>query len=234
MSSGPRVPRPPCPLLTALSAVSGTDEHGLKIQQAAAAAGTSPPELCERVSGLFRQALTQAAVSFTDFIRTSEPRHQQAVRHFWGALQDGGALYKGCYEGWYCTPEECFLPESQLAERRDAQGRPCKVSVETGHQVTSTSPAKGGQSCGSTAHLSVALVWPNLGVLNVSCSLLRFMSTETCLYFIECFFCVCSGCARESCQSPNWQMQISAMCHGIQLLLGCTGHWPGSSVLKQL
>ncbi|XP_074004201.1 methionine--tRNA ligase, mitochondrial [Numenius arquata] len=114
---------------------TGTDEHGLKIQQAAAAAGTSPPELCERVSGLFRQALTQAAVSFTDFIRTSEPRHQRAVCHFWGALRDSGALYKGCYEGWYCTPEECFLPESQLAERRDAQGRPCKVSLETGHQV---------------------------------------------------------------------------------------------------
>ncbi|XP_009952072.1 PREDICTED: LOW QUALITY PROTEIN: methionine--tRNA ligase, mitochondrial, partial [Leptosomus discolor] len=105
------------------------------IQQAAAAAGTSPPELCERVSGLFRQALTQAAVSFTDFIRTSEPRHRRAVLHFWGALRDGGALYKGAYEGWYCTPEECFLPESQLAERRDAQGRPCKVSLETGHQV---------------------------------------------------------------------------------------------------
>ncbi|CAM9380221.1 unnamed protein product [Bubo scandiacus] len=114
---------------------TGTDEHGLKIQQAAAAAGTSPPELCERVSSLFHQALTHAAVSFTDFTRTSEPRHQRAVRHFWGALRDGGALYKGSYEGWYCTPEECFLPESQLAEHRDAQGRPCKVSLETGHQV---------------------------------------------------------------------------------------------------
>ncbi|KFQ65284.1 hypothetical protein N335_10461, partial [Phaethon lepturus] len=114
---------------------SGTDEHGLKIQQAAAAAGTSPPELCEQVSGLFHQALTQAAVSFTDFTRTSEPRHQRAVHRFWGALWDGGALYKGSYEGWYCTPEECFLTESQLTEHRDAQGRPCKVSLETGHQV---------------------------------------------------------------------------------------------------
>ncbi|XP_068007986.1 methionine--tRNA ligase, mitochondrial [Melanerpes formicivorus] len=114
---------------------TGTDEHGLKIQQAAAAAGTSPPELCERVSGLFRHALTRAAVSFTDFIRTSEPRHQRAVQHFWERLRDGGALYRGAYEGWYCTPEECFLPESQLADSRDAQGRPCKVSLESGHQV---------------------------------------------------------------------------------------------------
>ncbi|XP_071614334.1 methionine--tRNA ligase, mitochondrial [Heliangelus exortis] len=114
---------------------TGTDEHGLKIQQAAAAAGTSPPELCERISGLFRQTLTQAAVSFTEFTRTSQPRHQRAVRRFWGALRDAGALYKGSYEGWYCTPEESFLPESQLAESRDAQGRLCKVSAESGHQV---------------------------------------------------------------------------------------------------
>ncbi|NXN96716.1 SYMM protein, partial [Rhinopomastus cyanomelas] len=114
---------------------TGTDEHGLKIQQAAAAAGTTPSELCERVSGQFHQALTQGAISFTDFIRTSEPRHQQAVQHFWGALHDGGALYKGAYKGWYCTSEECFLPESQLKECRDAQGRLCKVSLETGHQV---------------------------------------------------------------------------------------------------
>ncbi|KFQ74951.1 hypothetical protein N337_02623, partial [Phoenicopterus ruber ruber] len=84
---------------------------------------------------LFRQALSQAAVSFTDFTRTSEPRHQRAVRHFWGTLRDRGALYKGSYEGWYCTPEECFLAESQLAERSDAQGRLCKVSLETGHEV---------------------------------------------------------------------------------------------------
>ncbi|NXG43350.1 SYMM protein, partial [Psilopogon haemacephalus] len=114
---------------------TGTDEHGLKIQQAAAAAGTSPPELCERISGLFRHALSQAAVSFTDFIRTSEPRHQRAVQHFWGRLRAGGALYRGSYQGWYCTPEECFLPESQLADGTDAQGRPCKVSLESGHQV---------------------------------------------------------------------------------------------------
>ncbi|KAF1612000.1 Methionine--tRNA ligase, mitochondrial, partial [Eudyptes chrysolophus] len=117
------------------AAVSGPDAPGPQIQPPPPGAGTAPPELCERVSGLFHQALTQAAVSFTDFTRTSEPRHQRAVRHFWGALRDGGALYKGSYEGWYCTPEECFLPESQLAERRDAQGHPCKVSLETGHQV---------------------------------------------------------------------------------------------------
>ncbi|NXS63175.1 SYMM protein, partial [Brachypteracias leptosomus] len=114
---------------------TGTDEHGLKIQQAAAAAGTSPPELCERVSGLFRQALTQAAISFTHFTRTSQPRHRRAVQRFWGALRDGGALYKGSYEGWYCTAEECFLPESQLVQRGDTRGHPCPVSAETGHQV---------------------------------------------------------------------------------------------------
>ncbi|NXJ10081.1 SYMM protein, partial [Odontophorus gujanensis] len=114
---------------------TGTDEHGLKIQQAAIAAGTSPPELCAQISALFHQAFTQAAISFTDFIRTSEPRHCQAVCHFWAALEEHGALYKGTYEGWYCTAEEGFLPESQLVERVDAQGRPFKVSAESGHEV---------------------------------------------------------------------------------------------------
>jgi len=132
-SRGSTVPHP-LPMTT--SGFSGTDEHGLKIQQAAAAAGTSPPELCARISALFHQAFTQAAVSFTDFIRTSEPRHCQAVCHFWTALQERGALYKGTYEGWYCTAEEGFLPESQLTERVDAQGCTHKVSVESGHEVT--------------------------------------------------------------------------------------------------
>lgn len=125
--------------------VPGTDEHGLKIQQAAAAAGTSPAELCERISGLFRRALSQAGVSYTDFTRTSEPRHQRAVRHFWGVLRDGGMLYKGAYEGWYCTAEESFLPENQLGESTDSQGRPCRVSLETGHQVRCGNVSVGGR-----------------------------------------------------------------------------------------
>ncbi|XP_075752754.1 methionine--tRNA ligase, mitochondrial [Pelodiscus sinensis] len=114
---------------------TGTDEHGLKIQQAAAASGTSPPEHCAHVSGLFHDLFSRAAVSFTDFIRTTEPRHCRAVQHFWTALQGRGMLYKAFYEGWYCTPDECFLSQAQVTERPDAQGHPCKVSLESGHQV---------------------------------------------------------------------------------------------------
>lgn len=149
-----------CGLSPRLLSVSGTDEHGLKIQQAAAAAGTSPAELCERVSALFRQALIRAGVAYTDFIRTSEPRHQRAVRHFWGALGDAGVLYKGSYEGWYCTPEESFLPESQLAERTDSQGRPCKVSLESGHEV------KGCRSTAGTCRSAP----DRFGVFRASCN----------------------------------------------------------------
>lgn len=149
-----------CGLSPRLLSVSGTDEHGLKIQQAAAAAGTSPAELCERVSALFRQALIRAGVAYTDFIRTSEPRHQRAVRHFWGALGDAGVLYKGSYEGWYCTPEESFLPESQLAERTDGQGRPCKVSLESGHEV------KGCRSIAGTCRSAP----DRFGVFRASCN----------------------------------------------------------------
>ncbi|XP_053129374.1 methionine--tRNA ligase, mitochondrial isoform X2 [Hemicordylus capensis] len=113
----------------------GTDEHGLKIQMAAAAAGTSPERFCERMSAEFRGLFRQAGISYTDFIRTTEPRHRRAVGHFWAALHDRGWLYRAPYEGWYCTAEESFVAASQVVERPDAQGRRQMVSLESGHQV---------------------------------------------------------------------------------------------------
>ncbi|XP_025026504.1 methionine--tRNA ligase, mitochondrial [Python bivittatus] len=113
----------------------GTDEHGLKIQTAATAAGISPKEFCDRVSAEFRELFAQAGISYTDFIRTTELRHRRAVECFWAALQGGGSLYRAHYEGWYCTAEESFLAASQVTERPDAQGSKQMVSLESGHQV---------------------------------------------------------------------------------------------------
>uniref|UniRef100_A0A8D0GJT0 Methionine--tRNA ligase, mitochondrial n=1 Tax=Sphenodon punctatus TaxID=8508 RepID=A0A8D0GJT0_SPHPU len=118
-----------------LRLTTGTDEHGLKIQQAAAAADTSPGQLCKHVSGLFQELFAQAGISFTDFIRTTEPRHQQAVQHFWTTLQDRGWLYRACYKGWYCTADESFVPAAQITKCPDTPGHSCKVSLESGHQV---------------------------------------------------------------------------------------------------
>uniref|UniRef100_A0A452V5V1 Methionine--tRNA ligase, mitochondrial n=1 Tax=Ursus maritimus TaxID=29073 RepID=A0A452V5V1_URSMA len=117
---------------------TGTDEHGLKIQQAAAAAGLAPTELCDRVSAQFRQLFREAGISSTDFIRTTETRHRIAVQHFWGLLKARGLLYKGLYEGWYCASEECFLPEAKVTRQSDSSGDSCHVSLESGHPVSWT------------------------------------------------------------------------------------------------
>lgn len=117
---------------------TGTDEHGLKIQQAAAAAGLAPGELCDRVSAQFQRLFGDAGVSATDFVRTTEARHRRAVQHFWAALQARGLLYKGLYEGWYCASDECFLPEAKVSRRPGPSGDPCPVSAESGHPVSWT------------------------------------------------------------------------------------------------
>ncbi|ELW62731.1 methionine--tRNA ligase, mitochondrial [Tupaia chinensis] len=116
----------------------GTDEHGLKIQQAAATAGLTPTELCDRVSAQFQQLFQKAGISSTDFIRTTEARHRLAVQHFWGVLKAQGLLYKGLYEGWYCASDECFLPETKVAWQPGPSGDSCPVSLESGHPVSWT------------------------------------------------------------------------------------------------
>ncbi|KAB0380633.1 methionine--tRNA ligase, mitochondrial [Muntiacus reevesi] len=117
---------------------TGTDEHGLKIQQAAAAAGLAPSELCDRVSAQFQQLFREADVSSTDFIRTTEARHRIAVQHFWRVLKARGLLYKGLYEGWYCASDECFLPEAKVTRQPGPSGDLCPVSLESGHPVSWT------------------------------------------------------------------------------------------------
>lgn len=110
---------------------TGTDEHGLKIQQAAAAAGLAPTELCDRVSAQFQQLFRDAGISSTDFIRTTEARHRMAVQHFWGVLKARGLLYKGLYEGWYCASDKVTLHPGP-------SGDSGPVSLESGHPVSWT------------------------------------------------------------------------------------------------
>ncbi|XP_061895579.1 methionine--tRNA ligase, mitochondrial isoform X1 [Entelurus aequoreus] len=114
---------------------TGTDEHGLKIQQAAEAAGEDPLAFCTSVSQSFRRLFGSCHVSFTDYIRTTEERHRRAVEHFWCLLRDRGLIYKGSYEGWYSTPDESFLTPTQVADAVDSSGDAIKVSLESGHKV---------------------------------------------------------------------------------------------------
>ncbi|MEE6524919.1 hypothetical protein FKM82_024667, partial [Ascaphus truei] len=113
----------------------GTDEHGMKVQQAALAQGADPHSLCSSVSMQFRSVFDALGISYTAFVRTSEPRHHLAVTRFWETLAQRGYIYKGNYQGWYCTSDEAFLSEGQMAESTDPSGNKIRVSVESGHQV---------------------------------------------------------------------------------------------------
>lgn len=123
------------PLFISRFCSEGTDEHGLKIQQAAEAAAKDPLSFCTDVSGRFRHLFNSCNISYTDYIRTTEPRHCWAVQHFWSLLWDRGLIYKGSYEGWYSTQDESFLMPTQVADALDSSGKEVKVSLESGHKV---------------------------------------------------------------------------------------------------
>jgi methionyl-tRNA synthetase len=116
---------------------TGTDEHGLKIQQAARKAGLAEPAFVESLSGRFRQLADDAGVDYTTFIRTSEPRHHAAVADFWNDLMAKGLIYKGSHEGWYAISDECFYPANQVHDvpSPTEPGTTIKVSIETGSAV---------------------------------------------------------------------------------------------------
>ncbi|KAJ0049844.1 hypothetical protein NL108_003624 [Boleophthalmus pectinirostris] len=114
---------------------TGTDEHGLKIQQAAETAGEDPHVFCTNVSEKFKHLFNSYSISYTDYIRTTEERHRVAVEHIWSVLRDKGLIYKGSYEGWYSTQDESFLTASQVGNAIETSGKNVKVSLESGHRV---------------------------------------------------------------------------------------------------
>ncbi|XP_023349424.1 methionine--tRNA ligase, mitochondrial isoform X2 [Eurytemora carolleeae] len=109
---------------------TGTDEHGLKIQQAAASAGITPDQLCREVSGEFRSLFDEAGISYTDFIRTTELRHKTVVDSIWKQLYASGNLYRTTYSSWYSVQDEAFLTSTQVEERDGVH-----YSLESGHRV---------------------------------------------------------------------------------------------------
>jgi methionyl-tRNA synthetase len=96
--------------------LTGTDEHGQKVERAAQKAGVETPVFADQVSASFRQMCTDLSISNNDFIRTTEPRHYAAAKEIWARVLRAGDIYKGEYEGWYCTVDEIFVPEAQLID----------------------------------------------------------------------------------------------------------------------
>lgn len=119
---------------------TGTDEHGMKIQRAAAKEGVPPKEFCDINSKKFQVLAEAANISNDFFIRTTDAEHKRSVEEFWSQLKYGAAeelgLYKGTHEGWYCVSDECFYPEDMVQPSIVPQtGRKMMASIETGSEV---------------------------------------------------------------------------------------------------
>jgi methionyl-tRNA synthetase len=96
--------------------LTGTDEHGDKIAQAAAKAGVSPQVYADEIAGAFRETWRRLGITNDDFIRTTEPRHQKVVQEILQRLFDAGEIYFGEYGGWYCYGCERFYTEKEIVD----------------------------------------------------------------------------------------------------------------------
>jgi len=99
--------------------LTGTDEHGQKVEKSAAAAGMDPQEFTDRVSRNFRDLAAAMKFSNDDFIRTTEPRHIASAQAIWRALDASGQIYLGSYAGWYSVRDEAFYTENELSDGPD-------------------------------------------------------------------------------------------------------------------
>ncbi len=111
--------------------LTGTDEHGQKIQRSAEAKGVSPQAFTDEVSAVFRELATDFNFSHNDFIRTTEDRHKRACAQMWKLLSDAGHIYLDKYSGWYAVSDEAFYDEGELIEGPDGNRiAPTGKSVE--------------------------------------------------------------------------------------------------------
>ncbi|KAK1143153.1 methionyl-tRNA synthetase [Aspergillus melleus] len=116
--------------------LTGTDEHGMKIQQAALAADMDTQAFCDKNYKTFEALAKSANLDNNYFIRTTEPAHKEAVQYFWEMLSHRGYIYTAKHEGWYSVSDETFYPPSQVQNSLDpTTGRKRMVSVETGKEV---------------------------------------------------------------------------------------------------
>ena len=109
---------------------TGTDEHGLKVQQAAARESLQPGVFVDKVSSQFRTLFDLCGVEYSEYARTSKDEHKEVVRKVWSKLEESGGLYKTEYGGWYSVQEEAFIPSIQVEERNGSH-----FSAETDQQL---------------------------------------------------------------------------------------------------
>ncbi len=113
--------------------LTGTDEHGQKIEKAAAAKGVDPQYFVDEVSQSFRQMGKILDLTNDDFIRTTEPRHKDAVQHLWKQLVDSGNIYLGEYAGWYAVRDEAFYQEDEIVDGKAPTGAEVEWVAESSY-----------------------------------------------------------------------------------------------------
>ena len=114
--------------------LTGTDEHGQKIERAAAKLGIEPIALADRVVSRYEALWKRMAISHDDFIRTTEARHRQGVDRLIEKMTDAGDVYLGSYDGMYCAGCEAFYPESQIVDGKcPDQGHPVEAVREASY-----------------------------------------------------------------------------------------------------
>ncbi len=110
--------------------LTGTDEHGLKIQRAAEKKGSDTKKFCDEISETFRNLSSTLNLSNTDFIRTTENRHIKSVQNLWNILEKKNEIYLSKYSGWYSVSDEAFYNDNEIKEENGI-----KISVNSGSQV---------------------------------------------------------------------------------------------------
>ena len=112
--------------------LTGTDEHGQKIEAAAREKGESPQQFVDRIHVAFRDLCRTLNISNDDFIRTTEPRHIKVVQEIFARLMKQDDIYKGTYSGYYCVPDETYVPENAMGPGKTCPdcGRPLTIMQE--------------------------------------------------------------------------------------------------------
>jgi methionyl-tRNA synthetase len=122
--------------------LTGTDEHGMKLQRAAQKAGMEPQEFVDKGAEVFKTLAGQVGISNDIFIRTTDKHHKEGVEYAWQMLEERGHINESKHEGWYSVSDETFYPQSQVhLIVEPATGRKIMASIETGKEVEWTSEA---------------------------------------------------------------------------------------------
>jgi len=110
--------------------LTGTDEHGQKVEKAAIKASLKPKDFVDKMSSNFKQLIPFLGCEIDDFIRTTENRHIKATQHLWNKLNENNQIYLSNYEGWYSIRDEAFYSESELIKKNDEFFAPSGSPVE--------------------------------------------------------------------------------------------------------